>query len=304
MSGRIRPVPNSPTGRVAPFLPGGGVFQPRRGPQLPLDYDLFVQALDLFHRYSLQNDEAVRQMQQRGILPTAKRDDLSVLDIGAGQGHLPSLIERYTDKLVLLEPNPRCAQRLRERFPDVHQCLWGELALRQLSGAYPRGFDLITMSHVLYHFNGLEDIREKISMALNLLKLNGHLIIIINQESAPMARIGMEYQLANGRLDEWATNRDLHAFCHEPSFYQALSSGQADVGIYPIDSPLRQVDSREALITLFRMPLLNPLSEESSDTNEVDGFIADFLDSEYPALTYPATIPSHDDLIIIRLCGA
>ena len=114
-------------------------------------------------------------------------------------GYLPSLMRQYADTLVLLEPNPRCAERLRRSFDTVHTCLWGEPALHRMLSNYSQGFDLITMSHVLYHFNGLNDIRDKIRMALALLKPQGHLAIVLNQPSAPMARIGIGFQLAERR---------------------------------------------------------------------------------------------------------
>ncbi len=271
---------------------------------MTLDYEAFEQALTLFHHYSLQNSEAVRQMQDKGVLPTAHRRGFSVFDIGAGQGCLPSLMRQYADTLVLLEPNPRCAEILRRSFDTVHTCLWGEPALHRMLNAYSQGFDLITMSHVLYHFNGLDDIREKIRMALALVKPQGNLAIVLNQPSAPMARIGIGFQLAERRLDEAKTNEDLHAVCHEARFFQELAGEQAAVAIYPITAPLYLVKSRDELIAIFRMCVLNPLSEAPCETDKLDSFIASFLDTKYPALTYPATIPSQDDLIIIRSSGS
>ena len=153
---------------------------------------------------------------------------------------------------------------------------------------------------MLYHFNGLADIREKIRMALRLLKPEGSLVIVLNQPTAPMVLIGIGFELAEGRRDEAATNKDLHTFCHESRFYQELAGQQAAVVIDPIATPLHQVKNRRDLITLFRMCLLNPLSAAPCATAKLDGFITDYLDSHYPALTYPATIPSWDDLIIIR----
>ena len=267
---------------------------------MTLDYEVFEQALTLFHRYSLQNSHAVRQMQDKGVLPMAHRRGFSIFDIGAGQGYLSGLMRQYADTLVLLEPNPRCAEILRRSFDAVYTCLWGEPALHRMLTDYSQGFDLITMSHVLYHFNGLDDIREKIRMALALLKPRGHLAIVLNQPSAPMARIGIGFQLAERRLDEAKTNEDLHSACHESRFFKELAGEQAAVAIYPISAPLYLVKSREELITIFRMCLLNPLSKAPCATDKLDRFIASYIDTEYPELTYPATIPSQDDLIIIR----
>jgi len=103
-----------------------------------------------------------------------------------------------------------------------------------------------------------------------------------------------------GRAREAATNQALHAVCHQPGFYQDLLGDQAEITILPIDAPLSQVASRQELITLLRMALLDPLSTAPCDTDRVDAFIAGELDRWYPALTYPVTLPSRDDMIIIR----
>lgn len=267
---------------------------------MPLDFVVFEEALSLFHHYSLQNDEAVRLMQDKGILPANPRNDFSVLDIGAGQGYLPGLMQRYAGTMVVLEPNSRCVEVLRQHFDHVYPCQWDEHALHRLRSDYPQGFELITMSHMLYHFNGIDDIRRKIRMALTLLKPEGCLAIFINHPSAPTARVGTAFQMAEGRLDEAATNQDIHTFCHRLDFFQELSGKRADVSITPVNSPFYEVKSREDLIILFRMALLNPLSKAPCDTDKLDRFIARYVDSEFPSLTFPATIPSYDDLIIIR----
>ncbi len=269
-----------------------------------LDYEVFEQALTLFHHYSRQNSETVRQMQAKGILPTTRRRGFAVLDIGAGQGHLPSLMQPYADTLVLLEPNRRCVEVLQQAFPHVYPCPWGASALERLHRDYPQGFDLITMSHMLYHFDGLDDIRDKVRMALTLLKPGGQLVIVLNQPSAPMALIGIAFQVATGRQAEVATNQDLHAFCHTSRFYRDLAGQGTAVVIASIDTPLDRVPSRAALIALLRMCLINPLSESPCATDELDAFISEFLDSHYPRLTYPATLPSRDELIVIRLTPA
>jgi hypothetical protein len=112
--------------------------------------------------------------------------------------------------------------------------------------------------------------------------------------------MGIRFQLEEGRLEESAANQSLHAACHDPLFYEEAASGDADVEIAPIDGSLRAVESREELILLFRMPLLDPLSHAPCDTQRLDAFIASDLDSRYPGLTYPATIASRDDLIVLR----
>lgn len=267
---------------------------------MAVDYEVFEQALDLFHHYSRQNVETVRQMQAMGLLPTGHRHDFSVLDIGAGQGHLPGLMQDHVGTLVLLEPNPRCVHVLQRRFAMVYPCRWEAAARERLRQDYPQGFDLITMSHMLYHFDGIDDIREKIRMALTLLKPSGHLVIVIIQPFAPTARIGVSFQEAEGLHEIAATNKDLHASCHGPDFYQHVAGEQADVDIVSVDAPLYQVQSREDLIGLLRMALLNPLSEAPCDIPKLDAFIAGFLDAEHPRLAYPATIPSRDNLIVLR----
>lgn len=265
-----------------------------------LDYEVFEQALTLFHHYSRQNGETIRQMQVKGLLPATRRRGFAVLDIGAGQGHLPSLMQAYADTLVLLEPNRRCVEVLQQSFTHVYSCPWDNDALGRLHRDYPQGFDLITMSHMLYHFDGLDDIRDKVRMALTLRKPSGQLAIVLNQPSAPMAQIGIAFQIATGRQAEAETNQDLHAFCHTARFYQDLAGQGTEVAIAPIDTPLDQVQSRAELIALLRMCLLNPLSEAPCVTDTLDAFVGEFLDTQYPRLTYPATIPSQDELIFIR----
>jgi hypothetical protein len=120
------------------------------------------------------------------------------------------------------------------------------------------------------------------------------------QETAPMARMGIRFQLEEGRLEESSANQGLHASCHDKRFYEALASDGLDVEIAPMDGSLRDIGSWEELIRLFRMPLLDPLSHAPCDTERLDAFIAADLDSRFPGLAYPATIPSRDDLIVLR----
>jgi SAM-dependent methyltransferase len=267
------------------------------------DCRVFEQALALFHRHSLQNGETVRQLQARGLLPTARHAQFAVLDIGAGEGHLPRLMQPLVATLVALEPNPACAQRLRADFTDILECRWDEQAALRLRGRRPEGFDLVTMSHMLYHFDGLADIRDKIALALALLKPRASLAIVINRPSAPMARIGTAFQCVEGRFGEAGTNLELHGACHDPRFYRALSPAGASIAVDVIDTPLQKVPSRATLTALLRMPLLDPLSEGPCDTARLDRFIGAFLDAEYPDLAYPADIPSQDDLVVVTLAG-
>ncbi len=261
---------------------------------------VFEEALTLFQRRSVQCAETARQMQARRILPAARRAGLSVLDIGAGEGRLASLMNPLAGTLVLLEPNPRCVELLKERFPHVYPDRWDERARDRLRDDHPEGFGLVTMTHMLYHFSGPEEIRARLRLALTLLNPGGHLVITLNQETAPMARMGIRFQLEEGRLEESSANQGLHASCHDKRFYEALASDGLDVEIAPMDGSLRDIGSWEELIRLFRMPLLDPLSHAPCDTERLDAFIAADLDSRFPGLAYPATIPSRDDLIVLR----
>lgn len=262
--------------------------------------ETFAEALALFHRYSLQNPRTIEAMQRAGALPTAFSTDFAALDIGAGEGRLPALFEPFVDTLVLVEPNPHCVERLRRRFREVHAEPWSELAMRRLRVAYPAGFDLVSMSHMIYHFGGIDDIRAKIALAFALVKRDGHLVIVINHPDAPTAEVGIAFQESEGRSSEARTNHDLHAFCHQAGFYQELLGREAEVGIHEIDTPLSGVPSREDLIRLLRMPLLDPGSTSECDTEKLDAFIGRYLDAKYPGLAYPAEVPSRDQLIDIR----
>ena len=268
------------------------------------EYAVFTEALDLFHRYSLQNDETVRALQGLGVLPAVHRPGFAVLDIGAGQGHLPDLMRGLTDTLVLVEPNPRCVEVLRARFPAVHAGPWGKGALRCLRADHPAGFDLITLSHMLYHLAGIADVRAKVRLALTLLKPGGALAVVLNRRDAPMSRIGIAFEVAEGRQAEAQTNRDLLACCHTPDFYRDLAGPGFAVSLQTIDTPLCAVPSRADLIGLLRMCLLDPLSAAPCATERVDRFIAGWLDANHPGLGYPASIPSHDDLVVLRRDGS
>lgn len=152
---------------------------------MPRDYEIFEQVLTLFHACSLQNDETVRHLLECGILPADGHEDFSILDIGAGQGYLSGLLQPYADPLVLLEPNPRCVQVLKARFNRVYPYRWSDFSRRLIARDHRQGFSLIILSHMIYHFDGVEDIRRKLRMALTLLKQAGHLVVVINQPEAP-----------------------------------------------------------------------------------------------------------------------
>mgnify|MGYP006273181311 CR=1 FL=1 len=265
--------------------------------------ETFAEALALFHRYSLQNPRTIETMQRVGALPSAFSPDFAALDIGAGEGRLPVLFEPLVDTLVLLEPNPHCVERLRHRFRDVHAEPWGELAMRRLRVEYRAGFDLVSMSHMIYHFDGIDDIRAKIALAFALVKTDGHLVIVINQPDALTAQVGIAFQESEGRSGEARTNRDLHTFCHQASFYQDALGPNAVIGIHTIDAPLVGVPGRADLIRLLRMPLLDPGATGECDTGQLDAFIGRYLDATHPGLAYPADIPSRDQLIVIRRQG-
>ncbi len=267
---------------------------------MALDTDVFEEALGLFHQYSLQNNETVSKLHLKGLLPETKRPGFSVLDIGAGQGHLPSLMRDYTDNLVVLEPNPRCVAALKQQFERVYPYRWEPFACKKIQQDFPEGFHLITMSHMLYHFKGLEDIQNKIKLAVSLLKPEGSLVIVLNKSSALMARIGISYQFAEGRLDEALVNQEIHQACHSKQFYEVISENLFPIEIETIETPLCNVPSRKDLVGLLRMCLINPLSQAPCQTEKIDTFISQYLDKTYTSLTFPATLASEDELIVLR----
>lgn len=266
----------------------------------PRAWELFEPSLTLFHRYSIQNHELVRQLRGRGILPATRGGGFAALDIGAGQGLLPRLLAPLVDRLVLVEPNLRCVELLRRTFPEVHAALWDVPVCSRIHTAHPDGFALVTMSHMLYHLDGLEDVRAKVRLALALLRPGGHLAVVLNQRSAPPARIGIRFQELEGRGKESATNQGIHGTCHEPGFWTSLAGPGFDVELGPVDGSLHGVPDRAALVELFRMPLLDPLSEAPCDLARIDAFVASELDALLPDLSYPATIPISDDLVLLR----
>ena len=267
---------------------------------MPLDRDVFETALTTFHRHSRQNDEFVRALLDIDILPASRNSDFAILDLGAGQGYLPSLLRDHAGVLAVLEPNASCVKALRQTFASVYAEAWDEPAFIRIARDHPHGFDLVSMSHMLYHFHGIDDIRAKIRLAMRLVKPSGVLAIVINQIDAPTARVGMSFLRANGFDAEFQTNQHLHAHCHDASFYADAFDGAVAVSIPTLDAPLANVPNRDELIVALRMPLLDPLSDAPCSLDRLDRHIAAFLDAAYPGLTYPATLPSRDDLILIR----
>lgn len=261
---------------------------------------VFAEALAAFHRYSRQNPAAVATMQNIGALPTSRRTGSAALDIGAGEGSLPRLLAPCVDHLVLVEPNPCCVESLRGDFHDVRAEPWSERLASELRRTRPQGFDLVTMSHMIYHFAGIDDIRAKIALAYEQVGPDGYLVVVVNQPASLTAQLGNAFQMAEGRASEATTNRDLHATCHEARFYREVVGNDADIAIHGVDAPLQGVPNREALVRLLRMPLLDPGAAGGCDPARLDAFVADFLDQRFPGLPYPATLPDQDDLIAIR----
>lgn len=267
---------------------------------MPLDRDIFEAALTTFHRYSRQNDAFVDALLDMGVLPPAPNPDFAVLDLGAGQGHLPALLRGRVGILAVLEPNAACVAKLRETFAPVYAAPWDEPACAGIARDYPHGFDLVSMSHMLYHFHGIDDIRAKVKLAMRLVKPGGALAIVVNQSDAPSARVGMSFLCANDFMAECQTNRQLHESCHDASFYARLFGDEAAISVRALDAPLADVPNRDELVAALRMPLLDPLSGAPCDAGRLDRHIAAFLDEAYPGLAYPATLPSRDDMILIR----
>ncbi|MFO1414590.1 MAG: methyltransferase domain-containing protein [Burkholderiales bacterium] len=262
--------------------------------------DAFGAALALFHRHSTQNPAAVAALQALGILPARACADLAILDIGAGEGRLPALLQPFARTLVLVEPNPGCVARLRRRWPAVRARPWDDATAQALQRAHPAGFDLVTMSHMLYHLDGLAGIRAGLRAALALVRPGGHLAVVVNQPSAPTVRAGVAFMRAQGRHAEAATNEALHRHCHDPGFYADVGAGTCDVTLVPVACPLRGVPSRTALVALLRMPLLDPRAARADDLPALDAWLAAWLDREYPGLAYPATLDGTDDLVAVR----
>lgn len=266
-----------------------------------LDYEVFEEALALFHQYSRQNGQTVVEMQRRLILPKNRQPGFGALDVGAGQGYLSSLMAPLVEQLVLVEPNPRCVQTLKAQFPKVYPQPWSLHTAETVRMEYPQGFNLVTMSHMLYHFADLDQVKKAIDLALGCVKPGGSLVIVLNTPSALMARIGVAYRQAVGRLDDAFVNQQIHAHClSEPFYHQAFQSSCEEIEIQTVATPLCDVPNVGTLVELLRMCLLNPLSDAPFDESHVDGFIRQFVEDHYPGLSYPATLESLDKLIVLR----
>lgn len=114
----------------------------------------------------------------RNVLPHLKAMD-SLLDIGPGNGKLTRWIGRKFKEITLVDPVPEVLENISEKsFPK------GSL-LKKMNASFletiqpQNAFDLIVLSHVMYHFPQEKwvDVVEK---ALKVLKSQGLIVIVVN----------------------------------------------------------------------------------------------------------------------------
>ena len=101
------------------------------------------------------------------LINSLKKNDKSILDIGAGTGDFLSFIQSEFRSVTGIEPNQKARELAQEKGISLEQ------DLKDVKGKL---FDVITMWHVLEHVPNLE---ETIRDVESLLKPNGILIIAV-----------------------------------------------------------------------------------------------------------------------------
>ncbi|MGN6671307.1 MAG: class I SAM-dependent methyltransferase [Candidatus Nucleicultricaceae bacterium] len=114
----------------------------------------------------------------RNVLPHLKTSN-SLLDIGPGNGKLTRWIGRKFKEITLVDPVPEVLENISEvSFPKGS--LLKKINKSFLETILPQNaFDLIVLSHVMYHFPQEKWI-DVIEKALKSLQPNGIIVVVIN----------------------------------------------------------------------------------------------------------------------------
>lgn len=112
------------------------------------------------------------------IIPNLKTYD-KFLDIGPGNGKLTRLVGRNFKEITLVDPVPQVLDGISPKaYPK--ETVLKKITQSFLKTALPENyFDLIILSHVMYHFS-LENWIDVINKALFSLKPGGTLVAVIN----------------------------------------------------------------------------------------------------------------------------
>lgn len=137
----------------------------------------YLKTVDLFIK-------ATEETRNRGtfflqkVLPHIKTFD-ALLDIGPGNGKLTRWIGRKFKEITLVDPVPEVLENIsKEFFPK--RSLVKKINMSFLETILPQNaFDLIVLSHVMYHFPQ-EKWADVIEKALKSLQPKGMIVVVIN----------------------------------------------------------------------------------------------------------------------------
>lgn len=141
--------------------------------------------------------------------------EASVLDIGCGEGLFIKELKRYAGDIKGIEPDAFYADYARRELKiDVRQGMIEDTDLPEGS------FDMITMFHVLEHFQDPGTALEKIS---HWLKPGGCLVIEVPDISSPYARYkGPSWELITPEHRFHFTSRSLTGLLHRHNFVPVI----------------------------------------------------------------------------------
>lgn len=138
---------------------------------------LYLKTVDLFIKSTEETRNRCTFFLKK-ILPNLKSYD-KLLDVGPGNGRLTRLIGRYFQETTLIDTVPEVLDNIQPRsFPKsaTLKKIYQSFLHAILPNEY---FDLIVLSHVMYHFPETKwmNILQK---ALSSLKSSGKLVVVVN----------------------------------------------------------------------------------------------------------------------------
>jgi SAM-dependent methyltransferase len=174
---------------VSPPLPEQGIMKVCR-PYSPESQE-YATAFELFR---LQTDQ--KEMARTAILKVLGAKPLNTLvDVGAGDGALTSMISRNFDKKILIEPNERFAAEAARRLPQARI-----IKTRIEDAQFDFLADVVLMSHVLYYVEP-EKWRETLMKCYDILKPGGIIIILLQSPKSDYMKIFDIFGIRHHDLD-------------------------------------------------------------------------------------------------------
>ena len=156
----------------------------------------------------------------RKILPLLQRKD-KLLDIGPGNGKLTKWISRSFKEITLIDPVPQVLENISlSHYPNGK--IIKKIPQSFLDTLLPKNyFDLIVLSHVLYHFPEKERL-EVVKKSLSSLEENGVLVIVINggldRDKLGINFGGKTYSIENSFFKKLLLNKQIEIFSSKETF--------------------------------------------------------------------------------------